>query len=88
MRAAVFLGNRQLELQDFPDPQPGPRDVVVRMKTSGMCGSDLNFYRATGDSAGSLGLGGDGSQVIAGHEPCGVVAEVGREVHEEEAPYR
>ena len=85
MRAAVFLGDRKLELQEFPDPSPGPRDVIVQMMASGMCGSDLNFYRATGDSAGSLGLGGDGSPVIAGHEPCGVVAEVGSQVLEIEA---
>ncbi len=76
MRGIVFLGNRKLELQDFPDPTPGPGEVVLEMKASGMCGSDLHPYRAAGNAAAALGLGG-GGPVIAGHEPCGVVAAVG-----------
>ena len=76
MRGIVFLGNRKLDLQEFPDPTPGPGEVVLDIKASGMCGSDLHAYRATG-AAGALGLGGSGGLVIAGHEPCGVVAAVG-----------
>ena len=45
MRGVVFLGDRDLTLRDFPDPNPGPGDVVVAMKASGMCGSDLHPYR-------------------------------------------
>jgi len=41
MRGIVFLGERQLELREFPDPTPGPGEVVLQMKASGMCGSDL-----------------------------------------------
>ena len=74
MRGVTFLGGRKLELAEFPDPAPGPDDVVVEIKASGMCGSDLKFYRATSGTA-SLGLGTVGGPVIAGHEPCGVVAE-------------
>ena len=44
MRGAVFLGNRNVEIRNFPDPTPGPGEVVVEMKASGMCGSD-SFYR-------------------------------------------
>jgi threonine dehydrogenase-like Zn-dependent dehydrogenase len=84
MRGVVFLGNRKLEIRNFPDPTPGPGEVVIEIKASGMCGSDLNPYRAA-DSAASLGLGGDGEPVIAGHEPCGIVAEVGPGVTEAEA---
>jgi len=76
VRGVVFLGNRKLELRDFPDPAPGPGEVVLAIKASGMCGSDLHPYRAAGDAAAALGLGG-GGPVIAGHEPCGVVAAVG-----------
>jgi threonine dehydrogenase-like Zn-dependent dehydrogenase len=50
----------------------------LEIKASGMCGSDLKFYRAK-DGAASLGLG-DGGIVIGGHEPCGVVADVGEGV--------
>src|SRR5947208_1415343 len=76
MRGIVFLGNRKLEIQEFPDPTPGPGEVVLEMKASGMCGSDLHPYRAAGNAAAALGLGA-GGPVIAGHEPCGVVAAVG-----------
>ena len=85
MRGIVFTGNRQLEIRDFPDPAPGPGEVVLEIKASGMCGSDLKFYRAAGNEAASLGLGGSGKQVIAGHEPCGVIAAVGPGVSETEA---
>jgi len=81
MRAVTFLGNRKLELAQFPDPSPGPGEVVLDIKASGMCGSDLKFYRASG-GASSLGLGKVSGPIIAGHEPCGVVAAVGEGVAE------
>jgi 2-desacetyl-2-hydroxyethyl bacteriochlorophyllide A dehydrogenase len=81
MKGVVFLGERELELRDFADPTPGPGEAVIEMKASGMCGSDLKFYRAKGGAA-SLGLGGSGGPVIAGHEPCGVVVAVGLGVPE------
>lgn len=84
MQGIVFLGNRKLELKEFPDPAPGAGEVVVAMKASGMCGSDLHAYRAVGNAAASLGLGGGGGPVIAGHEPCGVVAAVGAGVPDAE----
>ena len=68
MRGVVFLGERELTLRDFPDPTPGPGDVVIAIKASGMCGSDLHLYRAAreGGTAASLGLGGSGEPVIGG----------------------
>ncbi len=45
MRGVVFTGGREIELMEFPDPTPGPGEVVVEMKASGMCGSDLHQYR-------------------------------------------
>ena len=75
MRGIVFLGDRNLELQSFDDPAPGPGDVVLEIKASGMCGSDLHFYRAA-DGPATLGLVVDGPR-IGGHEPCGIVAAVG-----------
>lgn len=87
MRGAVFLGNRKIEIRNIPDPTPGPGEVVVQMKASGMCGSDLKFYRsAPGEAQKSLGLGGDAEPFIAGHEPCGVVVARGPGVSEREAP--
>ena len=84
MRGVTFLGERKLQLMEFPDPTPGPHDVVVELKASGMCGSDLRFYRASGETA-SLGLGKVSGPVIAGHEPCGMVAAVGSAVDERTA---
>src|SRR5947207_13838144 len=81
MRAVTFHGDRKLELMDFPDPSPGPGDVVLEIKASGMCGSDLKFYRATGGAA-TLGLGKVSGPIIAGHEPCGVIAAIGGGVPE------
>src|SRR3989475_167829 len=60
MRGIVFLGERKLELKEFPDPTPGPGEAVIAIKASGMCGSDLHPYRATGNAAASLGLGTGG----------------------------
>ena len=79
MRGVVFLGDRRLELAEFADPEPGPGEVVLEIKASGMCGSDLKFYRAPADGgAAALGFSkGVQGPLIRGHEPCGVVAAVG-----------
>ena len=87
MRGAVFLGERKVELRSFPDPTPGPGEVVLEMKASGMCGSDLKFYRSPpGAAQAALGLGSLSEPFIAGHEPCGVVVARGSGVAEREAP--
>lgn len=86
MRGVVFTGNRKLEIMTFDDPTPGPGEAVVRMKASGMCGSDLHFYRSENpnDFVAKLGFksfadrGMDpDTPIIAGHEPCGVIEAVG-----------
>ncbi|HEY2594193.1 MAG TPA: zinc-binding dehydrogenase [Chloroflexota bacterium] len=74
MRGLVFLGDRQVELREFPDPKPGPGEVVVAIRASGMCGSDLRPYQQ-----GQFNF-------VTGHEPCGVVAERGPGVTEVQAP--
>lgn len=77
MRGVVFTGDRQLDLMEFPDPTPGFGEVVLEMKASGMCGSDLKQYRRARGARQSLGFAGPTGPVIAGHEPCGVVAAIG-----------
>jgi threonine dehydrogenase-like Zn-dependent dehydrogenase len=87
VRGAVFLGDRKVELRSFPDPTPGPGEVVIQMKASGMCGSDLKFYRPPpGEAQKALGLGNMTDPFIAGHEPCGVIVARGAGVSEREAP--
>jgi len=66
VRGVVFVGNREIELREFPDPVPGPGEAIVRMRASGICGSDLRPYRATTSQS-----------TISGHEPCGEVAALG-----------
>jgi threonine dehydrogenase-like Zn-dependent dehydrogenase len=83
MRGVVFLGDRELDLMNFPDPTPGPGEVVLAMKASGMCGSDLHQYRRPkGGGNQATGLPFNPEPVIVGHEPCGVVAEIGSGVPE------
>ena len=85
MKGVVFPGDRKIELVDFPDPAPESDEVVLEIKASGMCGSNLHFYRAA-EGAQSLGLPVDDTAVIAGHEPCGVVVARGGNVPDGIAP--
>jgi (R,R)-butanediol dehydrogenase/meso-butanediol dehydrogenase/diacetyl reductase len=85
MRGVIFKGDRQLELMKFADPVAGAGQAVIEMKASGMCGSDLHFYRhKPADVIRSLGFKDlasrgidENAPIIGGHEPCGVIAAVG-----------
>jgi threonine dehydrogenase-like Zn-dependent dehydrogenase len=66
MRGVLFKGNRQAEVHRFPDPHAGPGEAVVKIRASGLCGTDLHRYRAS-----------EPTDMITGHEPCGVIAELG-----------
>ncbi len=86
MRGVVFTGDRDLEIMTFPDPTPGPGEVVLEMKASGMCGSDLHQYRRPkNQERNATGLPPNPNPTIAGHEPCGVIAAVGPGVSAAEA---
>lgn len=67
MRGLIFTGDEGSELRDFPDPKAGPGEAVIKVRASGICGSDLPRYHAS--------TGSDG--IIPGHEPSGVVVELG-----------
>ena len=86
MRGVVFTGEKDLEIMTFPDPTPGPDEVVLEMKASGMCGSDLHQYRRPkGVASNATGLPANPDPVIGGHEPCGVVVAVGSAVPSSQA---
>lgn len=68
MEGLVFDGDRRVSLRSFPDPKPGEGEVVIKVTASGMCGSDLHYYRASPDPAQSC---------VGGHEPAGIVEELG-----------
>jgi len=74
MKAVIFHGIRDLRVQEVADPRPGPREAKIRVKYCGICGSDLHEY-----------VHGLFPLSSFGHEACGEVVEVGREVKEFEA---
>jgi threonine dehydrogenase-like Zn-dependent dehydrogenase len=73
MRGVVLPGNSTIEYREQPIPSPGHGQVLVQMKASSICGSDIRaIYRE------HLGVGDEAYRnVIAGHEPCGQIVEVG-----------
>jgi D-arabinose 1-dehydrogenase-like Zn-dependent alcohol dehydrogenase len=73
MRAAFLPGNDKVDLRTVPMPHPGHAEVLIRVKASTICGSDIRcIYHE------HLGKGPEGYQgVIAGHEPSGEIVEVG-----------
>jgi threonine dehydrogenase-like Zn-dependent dehydrogenase len=74
MKGVVLPGNRRLEFREVPVPEPGHGQVLVRMKASSLCGSDLRaIYRPVDQGSGPEAYRG----VIAGHEPSGVIEQVG-----------
>jgi D-arabinose 1-dehydrogenase-like Zn-dependent alcohol dehydrogenase len=69
MRAVVITEfNKPWELRDWPEPNPGPGQVVVRVRASGMCGTDLHAHH---------GVFPLKPPFVAGHEPAGDVVAVG-----------
>ncbi|WP_329485441.1 glutathione-dependent formaldehyde dehydrogenase [Kitasatospora sp. NBC_01246] len=73
MKALTWQGRRDVRVESVPDPViEDPTDVIVKITTTGLCGSDLHLYEVLGPFLDP----GD----ILGHEPMGVVQEVGPEV--------
>ena len=73
MTGAILPGNSTVELKEYPVPVPGHGEVLVKTKSSTICGSDIRaIYRE------HLGKGPEGYQgVIAGHEPSGQIVKCG-----------
>ena len=73
MKAVTWHGKRDVRVETVPDPVLKEQaDVIVRVTSSGICGSDLHLYEVLGPFLGE----GD----ILGHEPMGVVEEVDAQV--------
>jgi threonine dehydrogenase-like Zn-dependent dehydrogenase len=68
-----------LEVSDWPDPTPGPKDVILEVQACGVCGSDMHFYE-TDDEDYILYPGLTKFPTILGHEFSGKVVEAGAEV--------
>ena len=70
MRALTWHGKRDVRVEDVPDPRiEEPTDAIIKITSSGLCGSDLHLYEVLGPYLHP----GD----ILGHEPMGIVQEVG-----------
>ena len=73
MKAVTYHGKRDVRVDTVADPSiEQPTDAVIRVTSSGICGSDLHLYEVLGPFMGE----GD----ILGHEPMGIVEAVGSEV--------
>jgi threonine dehydrogenase-like Zn-dependent dehydrogenase len=73
MKAVTWHGKRDVRVDTVPDPAiQEPTDAIIKITSSGICGSDLHLYEVMGPFMG------DGD--ILGHEPMGIVQEVGSEV--------
>lgn len=70
MRALTWHGKRDVRVEDVPDPRiEQPTDAIVKITSTAICGSDLHLYEVLGPYLSS----GD----VLGHEPMGIVEEVG-----------
>lgn len=75
MRALTWHGKRDVRVENVPDPGiRKPDDIIIKITSSGVCGSDLHLYEVMGAFMGE----GD----VLGHEPMGIVEETGPEVRE------
>ncbi|MFE1883805.1 zinc-dependent alcohol dehydrogenase [Streptomyces diastatochromogenes] len=71
----------KVEVVDVERPAPGPKDVLVKIRACGICGTDVTFLHMGGMPARAH-LGGELVPVALGHEPAGEIVEVGAEVTE------
>lgn len=75
MKAIFLPGNRRVEIREIPIPQPGPGEVLVEIKASCICRSDLSLYY------GNAVVGGEAAgNCVTGHEPAGIIQKVGEGV--------
>lgn len=75
MRVSVLRGVHDVAVEDRPAPTPGPEEVLVRVGSVGVCGSDVHYYEH-----GRIGPYVVESPLVLGHEAGGEVAAVGAEV--------
>src|SRR4029077_12832470 len=75
MRAAVLKEPGRIEMEKRPIPTPRPGDVLIRVSSVGVCGSDTHYYRH-----GRVGSFVVDAPLVLGHEAAGTIVGVGSEV--------
>jgi threonine dehydrogenase-like Zn-dependent dehydrogenase len=81
MKTIFFPGDNQIVFKDVPTPKPSFGQVLVRMKVAGICGSDLHgLYSVSSELKRKMIEAMGGRETIPGHEPCGIVEELGEGV--------
>lgn len=77
MRSIALVAPRVLEERALPDPHdPGPGEVLVKIRSVGICGSDMHWYLE-----GGIGQSRAVYPQVLGHEPAGEIIAVGKDVH-------
>ncbi|MBR2742895.1 MAG: alcohol dehydrogenase catalytic domain-containing protein [Clostridia bacterium] len=69
MKGAIITDLKKLEIQEFPDPKPDGKNVIMKVQTCGICGSDIHMWEL-GDKPGYKGI-------RPGHEHVGIVVDPG-----------
>ncbi len=75
MRVSVLRGAGDLAVEERPDPVPGPHEVLVRVASVGVCGSDVHYFEH-----GRIGSYVVDAPLVLGHEASGVVVGMGSAV--------
>ncbi len=78
MKAAVFYEAEDVRIEDIPEPELGPEDVIVDINTVGICGSDIEYYYGRSPVGTATGKG----PLVLGHEFMGRVSAIGSAVPE------
>ena len=68
MRAVKWFGPRDMRMTEEPVPEPGPGEALIRVESTGVCGSDMHYY-----AEGRIGSQVVKPPLILGHEFAGVV---------------
>jgi len=72
MKGIVPIGDCKIEVRDFEIPEPGENQVLIDVKSVGICGSDIHTFRMTWEQIGER------QNLIMGHEAGGIVYKIGK----------
>ncbi|MBQ3378258.1 MAG: alcohol dehydrogenase catalytic domain-containing protein [Clostridia bacterium] len=69
MKGAIITDYKKLEIRDFPKPEPDGKNVIMKVQTCGICGSDIHMWEGGGDARNK--------GIRPGHEHAGIVVDPG-----------